>query len=329
MLRNSARLIPYRNLYDRINLMNALNKKRVSVLRGGPNEQYAISMQTGFHVMESLSGSEYDVHDIIISKKGEWLQNGFVKSPEQALLGSDVVFIALHGPYGEDGTVQRILERYAIPYTGSGSFTSAVAMNKVLTKEYLKKYAPHILIPPYLKLTKDGIRNISKTVQSINELFGPDYIIKPVNSGSTIGVMYANQSNLSAVISDAFAYYDEIIIEKRIFGIEATVGIVEEYRGEKYYPLPVTEILIQQLEIDILDDPAYSNEKNEICPARFSKETKKEISFIAQEVHQLLGITQYSKSDFIVADDGIYFLEINTLPVLSATSSFTIGRAHV
>ena len=159
-------------------------KKRVAVLRGGPSSEYEVSMQTGSGVLKSLADSHHDVKDIIITKKGEWLEHGFVKSPEQALVNTDVVFIALHGAYGEDGTVQRTLERLCIPYTGSNSFTSAVAINKALTKDQLKRQNEHIKMAPHMKVSKESISTLDYLTASIKDLFGPEYVIKPIAGGA-------------------------------------------------------------------------------------------------------------------------------------------------
>jgi D-alanine-D-alanine ligase len=114
--------------------------KRVAVLRGGPSEEYSVSMLSGNAVLKALRDSDYPHKDIVITKKGEWLEEGFVKSPEQALEAVDVVFVALHGSYGEDGQVQRILQRKGIPFTGSRALSSAVAFNKELAKNTMR---PH------------------------------------------------------------------------------------------------------------------------------------------------------------------------------------------
>ena len=108
--------------------------KRVAVLRGGPSDEYTVSMQTGGQVLEALKKLNYPYKDIVVTRKGEWLDGGFLRQPEKALEAVDVVFIALHGQYGEDGQVQRILERKMIPFTGSRALSSAIAFNKLLTK---------------------------------------------------------------------------------------------------------------------------------------------------------------------------------------------------
>jgi D-alanine-D-alanine ligase len=110
---------------------------RVAVLRGGPSEEYDVSMQTGANVLKALNEIGYQVKDVVITRKGEWLENGLVRKPEYILASIDVVFIALHGAYGEDGNLQKLLEIYGLPYTGSTNLTSRIAFNKILTKNNL------------------------------------------------------------------------------------------------------------------------------------------------------------------------------------------------
>jgi len=297
-------------------------KKRVAVLRGGPSDEYDVSMQTGAGVLRALSDSPFETQDIVISKKGEWLSRGFVKTPEQALLNSDVVFIALHGAYGEDGTVQRILERLSLPFTGSNSFASAIAINKALTKDHLKKHSTSILMPPHMKLSKQESPNLIQHVATIKELFGPEYVIKPIGGGSSIGTVLTNQYDLYKNIVAALEQYDEILVEKRIQGKEATVGVIENYREKKYYSLPAIEIVPPSSAQFFSADVKYTGETEEICPGRFTRDEKEELMNAAKLVHEILGLAQYSRSDFVVANDGVYFLEVNTLPGLTTESLF-------
>lgn len=316
-------------------MLNTSYKKRVAVLRGGPSSEYEFSMLTGSGVLEALSDTDYSTKDIIISKKGEWLVRGFVKSPEQALLDIDIVFIALHGAYGEDGTVQRILERLAIPYTGSGSYASAIAMNKVQTKDFLKKNLETIKMAPHMKVTKDGTANVSQLVHTITQMFGPEYVIKPISGGSSVGTKIVDQNNLLKTVLESLEENPEILIEKRIKGREATVGILENFRDQKYYQLPEIEIVPPKSAAFFSADVKYNGETEEICPGRFSKTEKNQLLTTALEVHKALGLRQYSRSDFIVAENmpqqegGIYFLEVNTLPGLTAQSLFPKSIAAV
>jgi D-alanine-D-alanine ligase len=297
-------------------------KKRVAVLRGGPSTEYDVSLQTGAGVISALGDSSYIAKDVIITKNAEWLVEGFVKAPEQALIDVDVVFLALHGSYGEDGTVQRLLERLHIPYTGSGSYASGIAINKVATKEHIKRGAEHVRLAPHIRVTRDGVSDLRQLVHSITTLFGPEYVVKPNDGGSSINTSIVDRLELYKAIDETLSSHESLIVEKRIQGREATVGILENFRGQRFYQLPEIEIVPPSHANFFSADVKYTGETQELCPGRFSKKEKQTLLDTALLVHQTLGLRQYSRSDFIVADDGVYFLEVNTLPGLTAESLF-------
>jgi D-alanine-D-alanine ligase len=296
-----------------------MRRTHVAVLRGGPSEEYEVSLQTGAGVLQALRETDFVTHDIIVTKQGEWLVDGRVRTPQDALLAIDVVFNAMHGAYGEDGQLQRILERLGIPYTGSASFPSSVAMNKALTKETLRGHG--IKMAPHMRVTNQGVYDRNKTAHSISELFGPTYVIKPLKGGSSIGTQVAHTTGeLAAALEQGFAHYDELIVEQYIQGKEATVGVIEGYRDQPLYTLPEVEIA-SPYQSEIFDTNAkYTSGTEKHCPGRFTREHKDEMASIAAKAHQALGLRHYSRTDMIVADDGVYFLEINTLPGLTPTS---------
>lgn len=299
--------------------MNTLGGKRVAVLRGGPSDEYEVSMHTGKGVLDALANTQYDVEDIIITRQGEWLKNGIARQPKDALATTDVAFIALHGAFGEDGTVQRLLERLSIPYTGSGPYASAIAMNKVLTKEHLKSLG--IKMAPHMRVTRESKDSVARVVNTITNLFGPEYVVKPVASGSSIGTKIVKSPKaLIDAIDELLGTYDDVIVEQRIFGREATCGVVENFRDQCFYCLPAIEIVPPQKSEYFSADVKYTGETEEICPGRFKKEEKQRLEEVAELVHRTLNLRQYSRSDFIVANDDIYFLEVNTLPGLTAES---------
>ena len=294
---------------------------QVAVLRGGPSSEYDISLQTGKGVLDVLANESCHVRDIIISRGGDWVVEGFKKTPEQALVGVDIVFIALHGAYGEDGTVQRILDRLGVPYTGSGAYASALAMNKALTKDFLQQHG--IKMAKHLKLTRDGTANVRQAVEKVSELFGPEYIVKPVAGGSSLHTQAAHGSlELTKALEEAFLHTDAVLVEERIRGREATVGVLDKYRGIEHYTMPVIEIVPPATADFFAADVKYTGETEEICPGRFSAPERDELLAAAQKVHQVMGLRHYSRSDFIVRPDGVYFLEVNTLPGLTAASLF-------
>ncbi|OGG86164.1 hypothetical protein A2392_01740 [Candidatus Kaiserbacteria bacterium RIFOXYB1_FULL_46_14] len=291
---------------------------RVAVLRGGPSEEYEVSMKTGASVIEALQRLSIPYNDIVINRRGEWLLHGIERTPADALFASDVVFIALHGQYGEDGTVQRLLDRLGIPYVGSGAYSSALAMNKVLTKEILRDHK--IKQPAHLRVTKAGT-DVRRLVGTIETLFGPEYIVKPVSGGSSIDTHHAhNAVELNSILDDVLSRRDEVLVEEFVRGKEATVGIVENLRDEAFYSLPAVEIVPPPSHSFFASDVKYDGRTEEICPGRFSREEKEALSAAAILAHQVLGLSHYSRSDFIVNDKGVYFLETNTLPGLTQTS---------
>lgn len=292
-----------------------MSKTRVAILRGGPSEEYEVSMHTGASVLAALKDSEFEPVDVIISRSGEWLLDGFVRQPKDALAVVDVVFNALHGTYGEDGTVQRILDTLRIPYTGSKAYASSVAMNKILAKEHL--YDAPFKMAPHMRVTGDRNTDIARLAHTLEELLGTEFVVKPVNGGSSIGTTVARgTAELIRALQEAFKSRTEVLVEKRIRGREATCAVVERFRNQQMYTLPVIEIVLPQEEVFFTHSAKYSGKTDEICPGRFSDAQKREIASHAALVHQTLGLSQYSRSDFIVADDGIYFLEANTLPGL-------------
>ncbi|MEM9336253.1 MAG: D-alanine--D-alanine ligase [Patescibacteria group bacterium] len=294
---------------------------RVAVLRGGPSEEYEVSMETGKSVLAALEKLQYPTKDIMISRSGEWLIDGVARQPERALEAIDVVFIALHGNYGEDGTVQKILERHHIPFTGSRAFASGFALNKDLTKNLMRQY--EIAMPKHMKLSRSGVSDPYRSATALQELLGHQVVIKPLASGSSLGVQIITEApELPLALTNALTDYDEIIVEEYIHGKEATVGVLEGFRGAALYRLPAIEIVPPATEQFFSYNAKYSGDSDEICPGRFSEEEKHVLGEIASLVHDRLGLAQYSRSDFIIKDGRPYFLEVNTLPGLTAQSLF-------
>ncbi len=298
-----------------------MNRIRVAVIRGGLSDEYHASLWTGASVLEHIDRKTFEPIDIVITKTGEWLVDGRARMPEHVLHSVDVVFNALHGTYGEDGTIQRLFDRYAIPYTGSKALSSGIAMNKDLTKKHL--HDTDIKTPTHLKVSRDSLNDLGRVTEKITDTFGPRYIIKPVSSGSSSGTMSVkNPLLLQQALSDALSRYEEVMVEAKIPGREATCGVIERYRDQDTYALPPIEIALPDNADFYSREMKDSDEINIYCPSRFERSVKDEIEQTAKYIHKALGLSQYSRSDFIVADDGIYFLEVNTLPQLTEKSLF-------
>lgn len=299
--------------------MAFVHKIKVAVLRGGPSSEYDVSLKTGESVLKHLP-SKYEGVDIFISKDGVWHLNGMPKKPVDALKHVDVVFVALHGQFGEDGKVQRILEHIGIPFTGSNSFPSALAMNKHLTKNALARLKDKIKFAFHKIFTKDEV--VEKGLHQIFREIPHPSIVKPVSAGSSVGVTVVHKFNdLESAFKFAFEHSDSVIVEEFIQGKEATCGVLDHFRNERHYALLPVEIIPHTKSPFFDYNAKYGGESQEICPGNFDAETKKIIQEAAQAIHGELGLRHYSRSDFIVHPKrGIFFLETNTLPGLTPES---------
>ncbi len=293
----------------------------VAVLRGGPSSEYAVSLETGRGVLTALEEANFHTKDVTITQTGDWLVDGFHRQPEQVLQGVDVAFIALHGAYGEDGQVQRLLERFAVPYTGSRPYPSAIAMNKLMTKQLVERIG--IKVPKHLLVKRESNGNPLDTAHAVTQLFGPQYVLKPLSGGSSIDTITATTvPELARAMKELLERHDEVLIEERIIGREATVGVVENYRGERLYRMPVVEI-VPPAEKDFFDNEAkYNGTTEEICPGRFTRAEREALHELTDRVHTALELRHYSRSDFIITPEGPVFLEVNTLPGLTGESLF-------
>jgi D-alanine-D-alanine ligase len=294
-----------------------MEKVRVGVLRGGPSPEYDISLKTGASVLKYLNEDKYMPHDLFIARDGTWHSRGIPVSPERALGQVDVVFNALHGKYGEDGEVQKLLDAHSIPYTGSGVIASSVAMNKALAKEALWQHG--------IKMPRHAVIDVSYDLEDkMYEYFRTSpqpTVIKPLDGGSSVGVIVARSyEELVEGIKKAFELSKEILLEEYVHGREATCGVIEDFRSEDYYAMPPVEIIPPNGHGFFDYDAKYSGETEEICPGGFAYSDKETLRELAITIHKILGLRHYSRSDFIVTPKGIYFLEVNTLPGLTEES---------
>ena len=302
--------------------------KRVAVLRGGPSEEYSVSMNTGRAVLSALQKLDYPFKDIVITKKGEWLDNGFTKQPEKALDAIDVVFIAIHGQYGEDGQVQRILERKKVPYVGTRALPSAIAFNKELTKHTLLPYG--VKMPRHRRVNREELDRLSEEIPHIFEEIGRELFVKPVASGSSVGARHIpHPEALRSALTELLEQYEQVLVEEYIRGKEATVGVLDDFRNEAHYALPVVEIVPPRNAVFYDTKNKYDGTTDHVCPGRFTYHEKANMEETARLVHKVIGCTHLSRSDFLVKDGEIYFLEVNTLPGFTEHSNYPYAAAEV
>ena len=279
--------------------------KKIGVLAGGISSEREISLKTGRNIFESLKRSGYnaefiDVRDDLLEKVR------FV----------DIAFLALHGRYGEDGTVQGMLELLKIPYTGSGVLSSAVVLDKILSKKiFIQENIP---TPPFIELDLNGpMPELDSLKEDIEMKTGYPLVVKPNSEGSTIGIRTVYEpSRLETGIKEAARYDKRILLEKYIKGRELTVGII----GLEPETLPIIEIKPKSGFFDF--DSKYKSDLTEyIIPADIGKKAAENIMKISMDCHKILGCSGISRVDFILNGEGIpYVLEINTMPGMTSTS---------
>ena len=289
---------------------------KTAVLRGGPSGEHEVSLKTGDAFLRNMPEG-LDSMDIVIGKDGVWRWDGREIAPARALSFSDVVVNALHGDYGEDGTLQRELENAGVAFTGSGSMESRIAMNKREAKRIVGSLG--IKVADYLSIAPEEPSRLAGA--RVYQKFTMPVVVKPLSSGSSLGVSIVDRKQLiEAAIDEAREHSSYVLVEEYIKGREATCGVIDQFRGEHIYALPPVEIRPSTTFFDY--DAKYCGGTEEICPGRFSSEEKKEIEDIARKAHQVLGLRHYSRTDLIVSSRGIYFLEVNTLPGMTEESLF-------
>ena len=298
----------------------------VGVLRGGPSHEHEISLKSGAAILANLPESHFAAHDIYIDKSGQWYDRGRPTTPDRTLQQLDAVLIGLHGEYGEDGEVQKLLERFGVRYAGANSFSSYLAMHKLMAKVRARETG---LLTPEFRYV-EHVEDSEVVARDVIRTFHQPVVVKPVGWGSSIGVsVVGGYMPVLAAIERLFSDgASKVLVEEYIRGKEATTGIVEDLRGKALYALPPVEIIPPDKDF-FSYDAKYSGKSHEICPGNFSRVITEDLQRAAKVMHRALGLRHYSQSDFIVAPRGIYYLETNTLPGLTTESLLPKSLAAV
>lgn len=282
-----------------------MKKLNIVVLYGGFSSEREISLKTGKAVYENLRKWEDFNVKLLEIKKTDYLKK-LLSLKKQKI---DLVFVALHGKFGEDGTLQSILEGLKIKYTGSGPLASAICMNK--------HYAKCIFVANRIPTPKWQL--VDKISQKNNLKIDFPVIIKPVDEGSTIGVSLAkNYREYFEGLRKAFKYSDKIIVEKFITGREFTVPIL----GDKI--LPIVEIKPNLNKFYDFDSKYKKGGSEHIVPANLKEDIYKKIETIAKKAAEVVGCEVLCRVDVILENNTnkIYILEINSIPGMTSTSLF-------
>lgn len=295
----------------------------VGVLRGGPSNEYNLSLKTGAAVLNALPSDRYETRDIFVDKQGTWHLHGMPATPARALAQVDVVFNAMHGGPGEDGTVGRIVERAGVKYAGAQPRASWLSQHKVLAREALQ--AAGIRMPQAVSYTLNSGLNTAQMAQQALARFAGPFVVKPALSGSSYGVrLVPSLFELPDAIGDVLDEYGSAIVEEYIRGREASVGVIEGFRNENLYVLPPAHVLWPEGALH-LDSHAHEEDLVRYqAPSSFSYEEKERLADVARAAHQALGMTGYSHANFKLTPNAVYLLEVDAIPALYDHASFPI-----
>jgi len=282
-----------------------MNKLNVALLSGGISSERDVSIKGGDQVFEALDKTKYDI-------------TRYDPKYDLARLvadatGIDIALIILHGPYGEDGTVQGLLDLLGVPYQGSGVLGSALAMNKLFTKQIYEKSG--IPTPPYLAVKKTDQLDPEAYVKAL----GLPLFVKPVIGGSSIGMsIVKSQENIKEAIALAFENDDTVLIESYVKGIELTGGVLG---NDDLVSLPIVEIIPDnEYEYFNYEAKYTPGATQEICPARIDNTITEKAMEYSKIAHRALCCSDYSRTDMILQGDDIFVLETNTIPGMTETS---------
>jgi len=230
----------------------------------------------------------------------------------------DVAFIAMHGPYGEDGTMQGLLELLGIPYTGSGVLASALAMDKLRSRQIFEWH--RIPVPGTVSVTPDVWHDRGHIYREVAEHLGYPCVVKPNAVGSSIGVSLVHDAaSLDPAIEAALAYGRAVLVEEYIAGTELTCGILDDPESGRPEALPLIEIVPHA---DFYDyDAKYADGGSDhLIPARVSAEVTARAQALALRAYDALGCAGMGRVDMIARESDIVVLEVNTIPGMTATS---------
>jgi len=287
----------------------------VGVLRGGISNEYPLSLKTGGAMLAELPEHQFETKDILIDRNGMWYMRGMPTDPARAFSQVDVVLNGLHGGVGEDGTVQRLLERASVPYYGSRALASGLALNKIRSRELLQRGG--VRMPRAVSFTSNSEIPTGDMARAVFQEFGPPYLVKPSSEGAGYGIHYAsNIVDLPDAIGDVLDAYGAAVIEEYVIGDEASVAILQEFRGDALYALPPAHVMVPKGATHLTFDAHHAGLLRHVCPSHFSHKEKEALIDIARAAHKALGMSHVSRSDIILTENGPYLLEINALPGL-------------
>ena len=295
--------------------LDQIKKKQIAVLMGGCSGERDVSLRSGQRVFASLRRQEFNVVSMD-------LEDDLIPRLKKEKV--DLVYIMLHGRFGEDGVVQGMLELAGISYTGSKVLASALAMNKLASKRVF--VARGIPTPKYLEV--DASEDVKKEAEKIKQTFSLPLMLKPTSEGSSLGVIKIKSwDGFDKILRESVAEYKDVFVEEFIEGQEITVGLVGKYKDLQ--ALPILELVPKNEFYDY--EAKYTEGLTEfILPARLDEVTTKKAQNIALAAHRALGCYGVSRVDMMVDKNGVpYVNEVNTIPGMTERSDLPAAAAQL
>lgn len=295
---------------------------------GGMSAEYEISMKSGENVLEHIDREKFKVTPIEITRNGEWVFPGdnaeylefSAAIPKLRALHLDCIFIALHGPFGEDGRMQGLFDLMGIPYTGSGCAASALAIDKIHSKALMNHVG--VLVPDEILFThKDWAEDPDGLTIRVADALGFPCVIKNPVQGSSLGLAIPqNRDDFPGCVDDVLGFGYRIMVERHVQGVEVTCGVLDLEEEGDAFALPVTEIRPVKSKYFDYHAKYTPDAAKEITPAEISNALRDRVQAISIRAHELIGCRGFSRSDMIISGEDIYWLEVNTIPGLTKTS---------
>ncbi|MGB2330046.1 MAG: D-alanine--D-alanine ligase family protein [Pseudomonadales bacterium] len=292
--------------------MTEIRKFQLVIISGGDSSEAAVSRTSAQAVAEALEPQYPDLINLELSGN---IVDQLIKAKP------DVVFPVLHGPPGEDGTVQGLLEMLRIPYVGSDVHGSAMAMDKLAAKGLFGNSG--LPMARHAVLRREDYHE--DQLSEISAQLGAEVVVKPVRQGSALGVTrISNSEKLSDAVNLGFKFDAQLMIEARVNGREMTVGVLEQAGEAEAFP--VIEIKTPEHSWYDYEHRYAANGSQHVMPAPISSALSEQLQRVALAAHQCLGCRDLSRADFIVRDDGTFvLLEVNTMPGMTPTSLYPDG----
>lgn len=313
-----------------------IEMKNIAVIYGSDSSEWEVSIKSGEFTASQIDGSKYDVYEVF-ARFGQWTLAAYRRQgADRVVISEDVrpaidksdfsvlvdgrkvkfdyAYIMQHGTPGENGLMQGYLEMIGVPHSGCNAFVSAITFDKFSCKSYLKDV-------DFVKCADDIFLRKGESVEGLAQKavdkLGLPMFVKPTDGGSSFGVTKVKTvGDFDKAVEYAFSEGNMLIAEAAIVGRELTCAVY--YNGKENVALPVIEIITDNEFFDY--EAKYNGYSKEVCPAQIPDSLKEEIQETSKKIYAHLGCAGLVRVDYICADDGLYFLEVNTIPGMTAAS---------